>query len=63
MKINLLKYLKMEAPMPNILESLYHGSLFPSVDFISKDPSYRPKGILMSWSLYWNCILKPRGWR
>lgn len=28
--------------MPNILESLYHGSLFPSEDIISKDPNYRP---------------------
>ncbi|MEK3761578.1 DUF6809 family protein [Paenibacillus sp. FSL P4-0338] len=28
--------------MPRILESLYHGSLFPSEDIISKDPNYRP---------------------
>lgn len=28
--------------MPNILESLYHGSLFPGEDMISKDPHYRP---------------------
>lgn len=28
--------------MPNILESLYHGSLFPNEDIVSKDPDYRP---------------------
>ncbi|OKP69271.1 hypothetical protein A3842_26085 [Paenibacillus sp. P3E] len=28
--------------MPNILESLYHGSLFPNENIISKDPNYRP---------------------
>ncbi|WP_343049596.1 DUF6809 family protein [Paenibacillus phytohabitans] len=28
--------------MPNILESLYHGSLFPNEDSISKDANYRP---------------------
>lgn len=28
--------------MPNILESLYHGSLFPNEGIISKDPNYRP---------------------
>lgn len=28
--------------MPSILESLYHGSLFPNEDIISKDPNYRP---------------------
>ncbi|MEK3688289.1 DUF6809 family protein [Paenibacillus sp. FSL R10-2736] len=28
--------------MPNIIESLYHGSLFPEEDIISKDPHYRP---------------------
>ncbi|MHA6533827.1 DUF6809 family protein [Paenibacillus sp. BAC0078] len=28
--------------MPSILESLYHGNLFPNEDIISKDPNYRP---------------------
>ncbi|MEK3696009.1 DUF6809 family protein [Paenibacillus sp. FSL R10-2199] len=28
--------------MPNILESLYYGSLFPNEDIISKDSNYRP---------------------
>ncbi|WP_238650570.1 DUF6809 family protein [Paenibacillus piscarius] len=28
--------------MPNILESLYHGTLFPNEDIISKDTDYRP---------------------
>lgn len=28
--------------MPNILELLYHGTLFPNEDLVSKDPDYRP---------------------
>lgn len=28
--------------MPNILESLYHGNLFPNEDSISKNSNYRP---------------------
>lgn len=30
-----------EAPMPNILESLYHGGFFPSENIVPKDPNYR----------------------
>ena len=28
--------------MPNTLELLYHGTLFPNEDLVSKDPDYRP---------------------
>ncbi|ASA25149.1 DUF6809 family protein [Paenibacillus donghaensis] len=28
--------------MPTILDSLYHGSLFPNEKVIPKDPNYRP---------------------
>lgn len=37
--------------MPNILESLYHGSLFPEEDIISKAPHYRPLNMQITESL------------
>ncbi|NQX46914.1 hypothetical protein HQN87_16370 [Paenibacillus tritici] len=46
--------------MPNILESLYHGSLFPNEDTISKDPSYRPLNRQISESIEaWRQRLSP----